>query len=338
MKAGIVGYGLAGRYFHAPTLLSAGFEVAAVCTRSLERKAAAHSDFPSAVIVNSLEELLDEDLDLVVIASTNEVHVEQASATLRRGIPTVVDKPVGLNYYETASLFELSESLNIPLVAFFNRLWDSDALTVKKVIKDSVIGKPFRVDSRYERFRPEVNPNSWRETLSPEQGGGLLLDLQTHLISTALDWFGEAKLVYSSIKNVRGTSEDDVVLVLQHDSGVDSYLSVSSIVGASGPRLRLNGDQGSLVIQELDLQESFLRKGFLPKAGEWISPSEITSEARIYKGDSSFNYPGVAGSYPEFYSLVRDSLRSGSAMPVSPELALNVARIIDQAREINIQS
>ena len=78
MKVGIVGYGLAGRYFHAPTLVSAGFEVTAICTRSLEKKALAHEDFPGAILVNSVEELVDEDLDLIVVASTNDVHGEHA--------------------------------------------------------------------------------------------------------------------------------------------------------------------------------------------------------------------------------------------------------------------
>ena len=58
MRAGIVGYGLAGRYFHASTLVSAGFDVAAICTRSLEKKAIAHQDFPGAILVNSIDELV----------------------------------------------------------------------------------------------------------------------------------------------------------------------------------------------------------------------------------------------------------------------------------------
>jgi scyllo-inositol 2-dehydrogenase (NADP+) len=271
MRAGIVGYGLAGRYFHAPTLVSAGFDVAAICTRTLEKKAIAHEDFPNAILVNSIEELVEEDLDLIVVASTNEVHAEHARAAIQAGIATVVDKPMGRNYYETLELFETAELHGVPLTVFFNRLWDSDSLTIKRAIQESAIGRVFRVDSRFERFRPELNPNSWRETTLPENGGGLLLDLQTHLVSTALDLFGSAELVHASVRDIRGASDDDVLLVLKHDSGVDSYLSASAIVGAPGPRIRVNGDGGSLVITELDHQEELLRKGFIPKPGEFIS-------------------------------------------------------------------
>ena len=109
MRAGIVGYGLAGRYVHGPTLVSAGFEVAAICARSLEKKALAHQDFPNAILVTSIEELVDEDLDLIVVASTNEVHAQHARSAIEAGIATVVDKPMGRNYYETLELFETAD-------------------------------------------------------------------------------------------------------------------------------------------------------------------------------------------------------------------------------------
>jgi len=336
MRAGIVGYGLAGRYFHAPTLVSAGFDVAAICARSLEKKAIAHEDFPNAILVNSIEELVDEDLDLIVIASTNNVHSEHAKISISAGIATVVDKPMGRDYYETLALFDHAEMHNVPVTVFFNRLWDSDSLTIKKVITEGAIGRIFRADSRFERFRPELNPSAWRENVSADAGGGLLLDLQTHLVSTALDWFGPAQLVHASVREVRGAANDDVVLVLKHDSGVDSYLSASAIIGAPGPKLRLNGDKGSLVINELDRQEELLRKGFKASFGKWLPSQEITTEARVHKGNDSFSYPGVPGSYPNFYQQVRSALEIGTELPVSRDFALNVARIIDQARENSI--
>jgi len=336
MRAGIVGYGLAGRYFHAPTLVSAGFEVAAICARSLEKKAIAHEDFPNAILVNSIEELVDEDLDLIVIASTNDVHSEHAKISISAGIATLVDKPMGRDYYETLALFDHADMHNVPVTVFFNRLWDSDSLTIKKVISEGVIGRVFRADSRFERFRPELNPSAWRENVSADMGGGLLLDIQTHLVSTALDWFGPAQLVHASVREVRGAANDDVVLVLKHDSGVDSYLSASAIIGAPGPKLRLNGDKGSLVINELDRQEELLRKGFKASFGKWLPSQEITTEARIHKGNDSFSYPGVPGSYPNFYQQVRSALEIGTDLPVSRDFALSVARIIDQARENSI--
>ncbi|NBO47467.1 MAG: gfo/Idh/MocA family oxidoreductase [Actinobacteria bacterium] len=337
MKAGIIGYGLAGRYFHGPTLLSAGFHVTAICARSLEKKAAAQQDFPGAVIVNSIDELVAEDLDLIVVASPNEFHSNHALAAIEAGINTVVDKPMGRDYYETLGLYEAAEQSGALLTVFFNRLWDSDSLTIKKIIKQGDIGNIFRLESRFERFRPELNPLAWRESTSQEAGGGLLLDLQSHLVSTALDWFGPAELAFSSVRSVRGASDDDVLLVLKHENGVDSYLSASAVSGKPGPKIRLNGDKASLVISELDKQEEILRKGFRATAGQWMDNDEITSNAKIHKGSDSFSYRGEPGFYPAFYNEVRVAIEFGGELPVSRELSLNVARIIDQARQISIR-
>lgn len=232
LRVGIAGYGLAGRYFHAPLLKGCGFDVVGVLTNSTERSQHAVGDFPKVRIVSTIGELLAMQLDLLVVASANLVHAEQALAGIHAGIPVVVDKPMALSFDQTKTIVEASEKEGVPVTVFFNRRWDSDALTLKRVMREGVLGEIFRVDSRFERFRPSVATASWREKYSPQQGGGLLLDLQPHLISTSLDWFGPTKLTYSSVRSIRGGADDDILLVLQHESGVDSYLSASAIIGA----------------------------------------------------------------------------------------------------------
>ena len=61
-RVGIAGYGLAGRYFHAPLLVGAGFEIASILTKNEQRILDAKTDFPNAQISNSLEELLKSKL------------------------------------------------------------------------------------------------------------------------------------------------------------------------------------------------------------------------------------------------------------------------------------
>jgi scyllo-inositol 2-dehydrogenase (NADP+) len=332
LRVGIAGYGLAGRYFHAPLLKGCGFEVAAVLTTNPLRAGHARADFSKTVVVESMQELVGHNLDLVVVASANLVHAEQATAALKAGIPVVVDKPMGRNYEETKSIVELSKTLGVPVSTFFNRRWDSDALTINKVIASGVLGQIHRLDSRFERFRPEVNKDSWRENLSAEDGGGQLLDLQPHLISTAIDWFGNAELVTATVRSIRGAADDDSVLVLRHDSGVMSYLSASAVVGAPGPRIRILGSKGALVINELDPQEALLRAGKFPANGVWADPT--TSVAHIHRGTEIEEIEGVPGNYGLFYTAVASAISKGTPWPVSNDDALLVASIIDQARII----
>jgi predicted dehydrogenase len=289
-------------------------------------------DFPDIKVVTTMQELLSHNLDLVVVASANLAHAEQAAAALKAGIPVVVDKPMGRNLVETKSIVELSDSLGVPVTTFFNRRWDSDALTIKKVLASGVLGQIHRMDSRFERFRPDVNKDSWRENMSAEDGGGQLLDLQPHLISTAIDWFGKCELVTATVRAIRGAADDDSVLVLRHDSGVMSYLSASAVVGAPGPRIRILGSKGALVINDLDPQEALLRAGKFPAGGIWSEPT--TSVAHIHRGNEVEEIQGIAGNYAMFYTAVASAISNGTPWPVSNDDALLVASIIDQARII----
>ena len=333
-RVGIAGYGLAGRYFHAPLLKAAEFDVAGTLTTKPDRKAAAISDFPEISVVESIEELLKLNLDLLVVASANNAHASQAIAGLKAGVPVVVDKPMGRTLKETKEIIDFSKQVNVPVTTYFNRKWDSDALTIKRIIKEGTLGNIFRLDSRFERFKPELTPGSWRESQTASEGGGNLLDLQPHLVSTALDWFGPAELISSSVRSIRGGSDDDITLVLKHESGVDSYLSASAINGAPGPRIRVTGDKGSLIINDLDPQEPLLRSGKYPKGGQWSESTK--SEAFLHLGDKVISYPSVDGNYSLFYIQVKQAL-SGGVWPVTTDEALSVAEIIDKAREISFR-
>ena len=331
MRVGIAGYGLAGRYFHAPLLKGCGYDVVVIQTSNAERAAHAVADFPNVKVVATIEELVAHELDLVVVASANVVHSQQAHAAISAGIPVVIDKPMGRTYAETAEIISAGERAGIPVSTFFNRRWDSDALTIKKVLASGVLGTIHRMDSRFERFRPELNTNSWRENMSAADGGGQLLDLQPHLISTALDWFGKAELVTSTVRAIRGGADDDAVLVLKHDSGVLSILSASAVVGAPGPRVRILGSKGALVINDLDPQEELLRSGKIPTGGKWDVPTKSTTF--IYRGSEVEEIVGEDGNYAMFYTLVAGAIEGKNPWPIPNEDALLVASLIDQARE-----
>ena len=149
MRVGIAGYGLAGRYFHAPLLKGCGYDVVVIQTSNAERAAHAVADFPNVKVVATIEELVAHELDLVVVASANVGHSQYAHAAISAGIPVVIEKPMGRTYAETAEIISAGERAGIPVSTFFNRRWDSDALTIKKVLASGVLGTIHRMDSRF---------------------------------------------------------------------------------------------------------------------------------------------------------------------------------------------
>lgn len=330
MRAGLFGYGLAGRTFHAPFLKAAGFEIAAIQTNNPERIAQAKSDFPNANICQDAAQLLGAGLDLAVVASINTAHEVNTKAAIDAGVAVVVDKPMATTLAGTRELFNYAESKQVPITVYFNRLWDSDTLTIKEILRSQpeLIGTPHRFDGRFERFRPDLAAQSWREQLSSQHGGGLLLDLQSHLLSTAIDCFGPAKLKFARVQRVRGASDDDVLLVIEHGSGMVSSLSASAIAGAPGPRVRLLGNKGALVVQDLDPQEALLRSGS-------YHSGDKRSKVELHRGAERQEIEAVPGDYGAFYRKMFDFLKGSGDLPVSKTLALQVAEIIDQARAFN---
>ena len=300
-----------------------------------QRREQLAKDFPSASAVTTIKEVIALKPDLVVIASPNIFHASQAIEFLKAKIAVVVDKPMALNASETSEIIEVSRAEGVPVTTFFNRRWDSDSLTIKKILAEGILGNIFRFEARFERFRPLGNPDSWRERLKGSEGGGKLLDLQPHLLSTCIDFFGQGQLQYASVRSIRGLADDDSFLVLKHQNNVDSYLSTCEVMGTPGPRIRLTGDKGALVIQDLDPQEGFLRQGISPENGKWAV--DTRTPAFIHRGDEVTEYESVPGDYVQFYMQVKDALTSGSPMPVSTDDALYIAKIIDKAREISVR-
>ena len=172
--------------------------------------------------------------------------------------------------------------------------------------------------------------------MSAADGGGQLLDLQPHLISTAIDWFGAAELVSANVRSLRGGADDDSVLILRHKSGAMSYLSASAVVGAPGPRIRILGTKGALVINDLDPQEALLRAVKYPENGTWTLPT--TSQAFIHRGDDVEEIESIPGNYGHFYKAVELAITTGAPWPIPNTDALLVAAIIDQAREIGTRA
>jgi scyllo-inositol 2-dehydrogenase (NADP+) len=335
LRVAIIGYGLAGRVFHAPLIAATrGLQVTSVVTSSPERQALVARDHPDARTLSSADGVWERgDHDLVVIASPNDTHVPLATAAIDHGLPTVVDKPLAVTAARAEQLLARAQRAGVLLTVFQNRRWDSDHLTLVRLLEGGHLGDVIRYESRFERWRPAPKPGSWRESLAPDRGGGLLLDLGSHLVDQALSLFGPAIGIYAEVDARRGLpADDDVFIALRHAAGTISHLRASAVAGAPGPRLRVLGSEAAFVVTRLDSQEDRLRAGARPDTvPDWGVEPEA-HRGRLVTGDASAPVPGERGDWARFYALLETALRDGGPPPVDPADAVAALRVLEQAR------
>ncbi|MGH2530028.1 MAG: Gfo/Idh/MocA family oxidoreductase [Actinomycetota bacterium] len=333
----IVGYGLAGSVFHAPLIAaSRDLELVSVVTANPERTAQAKTAHPGVRIHPSVEELWSdaEAHDLVVVAAPNRAHAPVALGALDAGLHVVVDKPFAPNSAEGRRIASAAADRGLILTVFQNRRLDGDFLTLRRLIGEGALGQPFRFESRYERWRPELRGDVWRERADPEEAGGVLFDLGSHLVDQANLLFGPPTHVYAEVGRRRPGAEvdDDVFLALTHPADVRSHLWASLVSGSLGPRFRVLGTAGAFEKHGIDGQEDQLAVGIGPGHPEYgREPKERWG--LLVAGEEATPVETERGAYPRFYEGVVDAIRKGAPPPVDPADAVLTIEVLEAARE-----
>ena len=333
LRVGLIGFGPAGRFFHAPLLAATpGLALTTIVTSDPTRGDQAASAHPGVRIVAGAEELWSQDLDLVVVASPNKTHVPLATAAIEAGAAVVVDKPFAVTSQDGTALIELAAERGKLLSVFQNRRWDGDFRTVKRLVDEGRLGTVHRFESRFERWRPQLR-GGWREAGGRAEGSGLLYDLGSHLIDQAITLFGPVTSVYTEadVRRSGAQADDDTFIALTHASGTRSQLWASATAADLGPRFRVLGSQAAYVTYGLDGQEDELRAGRTPQdEGFGITPPERYGRLGA---DSSFEtYPTLPGRYVDYYAAIERALRGEGPVPVDPRDAVTALKVIEAAR------
>lgn len=325
IRVGLIGYGFAGKTFHAP-LIAAVPDLALVAVAS-SRPEAVLADLPAVRVFATAEDLARSDeIDLVVIASPNDSHAPLATTALKSGKAVVVDKPFTLTLAEARDLAALAKAENGLLSVFHNRRYDSDFLGVKGIIDSGALGRVVHFETHFDRFRPAVR-DRWRERAVP--GGGLWFDLGPHLIDQTLQILGLPHSVTATIATQRtgGHTTDYAHVIL--DYGVTKAVLHGAMLVAGGVnRFTVHGEKGSLVKCHLDPQEAQLLSGMrpgLPGFGQDDDPLVL------FDGNGQRKLPSPAGDQGAYYRAIARALRGEGSNPVTPLQALAVMAVLEAA-------
>lgn len=245
MKIGLVGYGVGGRYFHAPFIAAAeDTELTGVVARAPATVAKVEADFPGMPVFPSLAAMIEAGVvEAVTVTTPPQTRGELVLEAIDAGIHVIADKPFAPNAEAGRALDRAAKAKGIVLSVFHNRRWDADARTLRKVLDSGRLGRLWRLHSRMEQSDPA--------TLEAGPTGGLLRDLGSHVVDQALWLLGPVVSVTAQLDMVdlpQGRTDAGFVLSLRHASGVCSYIEASKLNRLDVKEYRAYGDTGSFVV------------------------------------------------------------------------------------------
>jgi scyllo-inositol 2-dehydrogenase (NADP+) len=332
---GLIGFGLAGRAFHAPVIRAVpGLQLAAILQR---RGNEAAEQYPDVRVVRSLEELLAiPEVRLIVIATPNDSHCSLARACLAAGRDVVVDKPFATTLEEAAELVQFAQKAGRLLTVYQNRRYDGDFQAVRELVGNGTLGRIVRFETNYDRYRPQLKTGAWRE--QPGPGNGIFFDLAPHLIDHALVLFGLPEAVTADIRIEREAAvvDDAFDVMFHYPRGMRAVLRSSILAAVPRPRFVLHGTQGTFFKQSFDLQETNLRRGYIPQDTAWgAEPEEQWGVLTLADGESRIKrrVPSAACDFRDFYANVRDAMLGLGSLAVTPQWAMDVMRLLELCRE-----
>jgi predicted dehydrogenase len=327
----IVGYGGMGSY-HAkllkenPTLCVVGtFDILE------ERRTASTVDgYKSYKSYSAV--IADHDVDIVLIATPNDVHKEIAIAALNAKKHVICEKPVTIYSEDLEEIMKVAEASERNFIVHQNRRWDKDFLTIKEIYDKTMIGNIFHIESRVQGANGI--PGDWRHLKA--HGGGMLLDWGVHLLDQLL-FMVDSKIasVYANLSYVLGDEVDDgFQTIITFENGSTALIEVGTTNFIQLPRWYVKGTAGTAVIKDWSIEGRIVTQNFgvdieAPKpiqAGQGLTKTMAPpSEAAV----STSNLPEVAPTIESFYDNVI-SVIEGKAEPIVKNTeVLRVLRLIE---------
>lgn len=332
--AGLASYGMSGIVFHAPLLHAhPGFFLKSVVQRS---RRDAGDRYPGIKIEKDFKGLLqDDEIELIIVNATNDTHLSFTKSALEAGKHVIVEKPFVNTVKDGRLLLELAEKTGKVLSVFQNRRWDSDFLTVQKVVKTGLLGRIVEYIGSFDRYRNFIQENTWKEDTGP--GSGLLYNLGPHLIDQALVLFGNPEALQADIRKVRtGTKVDDYFDISLYYPGLKARVHSSYLVREPFPRFTLHGTSGSFIKYGLDPQEEALKAGGIPGSPGWGIEDESI------RGILNTEWKGIHiqgkitsehGDYLAYYENIYEAIRNGRPLSVPARESLANIYVIEKAFE-----
>lgn len=333
IRTALCAFGMSGRVFHAPFIqLHKGFELVGVLERSTN---VAQQYYPKIKSYDTYQELLNDDVDLVIVNTPTNTHYEMAKEALMNDKHVVVEKAFTTTSGEASGLQFLAEQVERKLSVYQNRRWDSDFLTVEKILKDGVLGDLNEVEFKFDRYN--LNLSSKKHKEEPNDGAGIVLDLGPHLIDQALHLFSLPIKIFATVRNTRpATKVDDYFSATLFYENFTVNLKASYIVAQPNYSYILHGKNGSFLKHRADVQETHLQQNKKPNTSSWgAEDKEMYGDLTYLKNEKlvETKVKSLNGNYYYFYDKLYQSIINNEPLPVTAKEGFNTMKIIEAIKQ-----
>jgi len=289
---------------------------------------------------SSAEELLsDNEVDMVVVATTNDAHKELCIRALESGKHVLCEKPVTVTSKDFLDICEVAKKCGKVFTGMQNRRTNRDFVNVKRAIEAGMLGDVYHIESRVEGSRGL--PAGWRT--QKEKGGGMMLDWGVHIIDQILYMIDErVSDVYCKMYSVHYDEVDDNFrLMLTFQSGLTALLEVSTNNYISHPRWYVLGSDGTLqidgweatgkVVNPVDREDSW---------GVTIASNKVgPSKTMAPRSEDSIRVTELAcpddvtDDLTVVYDQFIDAVEGKAELTITPAQVLRVIKVMEAAFE-----
>ncbi|RYE03896.1 MAG: oxidoreductase [Sphingobacteriaceae bacterium] len=304
----------------------------AIVTERNTKKAAQF--YPQIKSYDTLEEVINHpELELIIVNTPNYTHFELAKQVLQAGKHVLIEKPISATLAQAQELFDLGREVKREVFVYQNRRWDSDFMSVKEVLETNQLGKLIEVHFRYDRWRPQIGPKTFKET--PMPASGILYDLGPHLLDQVISLFGKPLSFTKNLGSFRHlTAVPDYAFIhLQYPENLNIFITASLLVAQALPAFSINGTRGSFIKQRTDMQEAQLDKGMSPldlnygleEAG---TEGELTCINPENGQLESTKVSALKGNFMAIFDAIHQTIRERKPFPITEADVLTQLEII----------
>lgn len=272
----------------------------------------------------------DPEIQLVVVTTPSSSHYPLAKEGLLRGKNMLVEKPFTETVEQAQELFTLANEKNLFVQSYQNRRYDSDFLTVQKVIESNKLGDLLELEMHFDYFRPEVPKNSTYSRID-----SFLYGHACHTLDQVISYFGEPDEVYSDVRQLlgKGRMNDYFDLDLYYGklkvSVKSSYFRLTA-----RPSFIVYGKKGSFIKETKDRQEEHLKQFYMPTEPDFgVDLPQHYGTLTYMDDDNHYHQVKViseVGDYSRFYEDVYQTLINKQDKVVKDDQTLLQIKLLEE--------